>query len=83
MMLYGIQNDEDKWLLIMSPEGYFWTPTIPFRQLIEKEKNANQIATKLCKRKPEWKGRIKITPVTLNPEASIPFVFVEKEEEDE
>lgn len=66
MTLYGIQNEENKWLLVVAHEGWFFTPTIPFRQLLETQKAANQVAVRVSKKKPELKGNLTIVPVTLS-----------------
>jgi hypothetical protein len=81
MTLYGIQNDEEKWLLIISAEGYFFTPTIPFRQLMDTQKHANQLAVRLSKKKPELKGRLTIVPVVLTCEDSLEVDYPPVKEE--
>lgn len=81
MTLYGIQNDEDRWFILLL-KGYFFQTTIPYRQLFEKEKNANQVANKICRKYPQYKNKLKITPVILTAGESSPYVFPVKEEEE-
>lgn len=81
MTLYGIQNEEKKWMLIMSPEGYFFTPTIPYRQLMETQKAANQVAVKLSRRKPEYRDKLTIVPVVLSSGDDIEVEYPPEKEE--
>lgn len=81
MTLYGIQNEEEKWLLVMSPEGYMFTTTIPFRQLLEEQKQANQVAVKISKKRPELVGRLTIVPVVLQSEERLEVEYPPEKEE--
>ncbi len=82
MTLYGLQNEAGKYLLVIAGKGYFFTPTIPHRQLLDNKKQANQVAVRLSKKRPELKGRLTIVPVVLTCEDSLEVEYPpEKEEE--
>lgn len=82
MTLYAIQNQEEKYLLILAGEGYFFTPTIPFRQLLDQKKHANQLAVRMGKRRPELKGRLTIVPFELTCGDKIEVEWPPDKEED-
>lgn len=67
MIKYTIKNEDGKYLLIESGKDWtFVTPTLPFRQLIDTQKHANQVAVRVAKKKPELKGKLTIVEVVLN-----------------
>jgi hypothetical protein len=82
MTLYAIQNKESKYLLEFSTEGLMFTPKIPFRQLIDTEKQANQVAVKWSRRKPELKDQLTIVPVVLSFGEAIEVVYPPKKDEE-
>lgn len=67
MIKYTLKNQEGNYMLIETGKDWFFdTPTLPFRQLIDTQKHANQIAVKLGKKKPELKGKLTIVEVVLS-----------------
>jgi hypothetical protein len=82
MTLYAIQNKDSKYLLEFSTEGLIFTPKIPFRQLIDTHKQANQVAVKWSRRKPELKDQLTIVPVVLSFGEAIEVEYPPKKDEE-
>lgn len=82
MTLYAIQNKDSKYLLEFSTEGLMFTPKIPFRQLMDTQKQANQVAVKWSRRKPELKDQLTIVPVVLSFGEEIQVEYPPKKEEE-
>lgn len=81
MTLYAIQNEAKRYLLILTGEAYCFTPTIPFRQLNDTLKIANQVAVKATKKMPELKGTLTIVPIELESGEEIEVEYPPEKEE--